>query len=261
MKSIVNAVTLVIGMGEVGKPLYSILYEQNPKVIGIDIDPVEVNEQVGILHICFPFKSSEQFQNAVVAYADKYAPEIIVVNSTVVPGTTRAIAAKTKRPCVYSPVRGKHVCMANDMKSYVKFVAGSDADAVEKVSAHLESAGLKQNVISKPETLELAKLLETTYFGVLIAWAQEMNRFAEGVQADYMEMGSFFREISYLPNVLFQPGVIGGHCVMPNIALLEQQFKSCFLDAVKCSNEMRKKELDVKSEIEQGPRLQPLSLN
>jgi UDP-N-acetyl-D-mannosaminuronate dehydrogenase len=256
-----GAVTLVIGLGEVGKPLYSILHEQNLKVIGIDIDPIEVNDPVGILHVCFPFKSPEQFQNAVVDYADKYAPEIIVVNSTVVPGTTRAIEAKVKRPCVYSPVRGKHVCMANDMKSYVKFIAGANAGAVEKVRAHLTAAGLKQDVLSKPETLELAKLLETTYFGVLIAWAQEMNRFAEAVQADYMELGSFFREINYLPNVLFQPGVIGGHCVMPNIALLEQQFKSCFLSAVKYSNEARKKELDIKSEIEQEARLQPLSLN
>ena len=45
-----------------------------------------------------------------------------------------------------------------------------------------------------------------------------MNRFAETVNADYLEVGKFFREIAYLPNVLFQPGYIGGHCVMPNIA-------------------------------------------
>ena len=78
--------------------------------------------------------------------------------------------------------------------------------------------------MSSPEALELAKLLETTYFGLLIAWAQEMNRFAETANADYLEVGKFFREIGYLPNVLFQPGFIGGHCVMPNIALLQQRF-------------------------------------
>ncbi len=255
-----KAATLVIGMGEVGRPLHTILSKQDPEVIGIDIEPVVIDRPVGILHICFPFKEQAAFVRAVAGYAIKYRPEIIVVNSTVVPGTTRNLETLTGVPCVYSPVRGKHTKMVDDLYLYVKFVAGASAEAAGRVKAQFEAAGLKSEMLAAPETLELAKLLETTYFGVLIAWAQEMNRFASVVDADYLEVGKFFTEIAYLPKVLFQPGIIGGHCVMPNIELLLQRFQSEFLDTIKHSNEQRKKELDPDPQSSAAPRLQPLSL-
>jgi UDP-N-acetyl-D-mannosaminuronate dehydrogenase len=247
-------------MGEVGKPLYTILQKQDPEVIGIDIEPVSIDRRPGILHVCFPFITSAQFQDAVASYARKYSPEVIVINSTVVPGTTRAIENATGVPCVSSPIRGKHTKMVDDLYVYVKFVAGTVAEATERVQAHFIAAGLKSEIISTPEALELAKLLETTYFGLLIAWAQEMNRFAGAVNADYLEVGKFFREIAYLPGVLFQPGIIGGHCVMPNIGILQQRFQSDFFDAVKSSNEARKTELTAQEQKRADERLQPLAL-
>lgn len=255
-----EAITLVVGLGEVGKPLYTILRKQDPEVIGIDIEPVSIDRHVGILHVCFPFKTSDLFQNIVASYARKYSPEVIVVNSTVVPGTTRGIENETNIPCVYSPIRGKHTKMVDDLYTYVKFVAGTSAEATSRVQTHFRIARLQSETISTPEALELAKLLETTYFGLLIAWAQEMNRFAEAVNADYLEVGKFFREIAYLPKVLFQPGIIGGHCVMPNINLLQQCFQSDFLAVMKSSNEARKTELAAHQQPHSGERLQPLSL-
>jgi UDP-N-acetyl-D-mannosaminuronate dehydrogenase len=119
---------------------------------------------------------------------------------------------------------------------------------------------MKSEIMSTPEALELAKLLETTYFGLLIAWAQEMNRFAGTVNADYLEVGKFFREIAYLPNVLFQPGYIGGHCVMPNIALLQQRFESEFLEVIKRSNKTRMAELSAQEQQNTLEHLKPLAL-
>ncbi|MGH9343931.1 MAG: hypothetical protein ACRD19_09245, partial [Terriglobia bacterium] len=260
MRSGEEAVTLVIGLGEVGKPLCMVLQKQDSEVIGIDIEPAPVNKHVGIAHICFPFRVETEFEEAVASYARKYSPEVIVINSTVAPGTTRAIETRTGIPCVYSPVRGKHTKMVDDLYLYVKFVAGTNTEAAARVQAHFQAAGLQSEIISKPESLELAKLLETTYFGLLIAWAQEMNRFAVAVDADYLEVGKFFREIAYLPKVLFQPGIIGGHCVMPNIELLQRRFQSDFLETMKASNEARKAELAEQEKQSAGERLQPLSM-
>jgi UDP-N-acetyl-D-mannosaminuronate dehydrogenase len=259
MSSSEQAVTLVVGLGEVGKPLFSILQKSDASVIGIDIEPVSFDRPVGLMHVCFPFKDSAQFEPAVSDYARKYCPELIIINSTVVPGTTRSIQNRTGVPCVYSPIRGKHTKMVDDLYKYVKFVAGVDTSTTNRAQLHFIAAGLNSESISTPETLELAKLLETTYFGVLIAWAQEMNRFAEKVDGDYLELGKFFSEIDYLPRVLFQPGVIGGHCVMPNISLLQQRFQSVFLDAVQTSNEARKAEMAAQQQ-ELERRLKPLSL-
>lgn len=255
-----DTVTLVIGLGEVGKPLYTILKRQEPGAIGIDIEPAQIDKAVGIMHICFPYADALQFHSAVVGYALKYDPKVVVINSTAVPGTTRTIEADTGVPCVYSPVRGKHTKMVDELLTYVKFVAGTNAQATEQVREHFKAAGMKSETMSTPEALELAKLLETTYFGLLIAWAQEMNRFAETVDADYLEVGKFFSEIAYLPNVLFQPGYIGGHCVMPNIGLLQRRFQSEFLELMKRSNEARKIELAAQEQQGSAERLKPLAM-
>jgi UDP-N-acetyl-D-mannosaminuronate dehydrogenase len=259
MKDIKMA-TLVIGLGEVGKPLLTVLQGHDPDAIGIDIEPTSLAAQIGVMHVCFPFVDQLQCQDTVASYAHKYSPELIVINSTVVPGTTRAIEGDCGIACVYSPVRGKHAKMVDELCTYTKFVAGTDAKATNRVVEHFKSAGMRSESMSVPEALELAKLLETTYFGLLIAWAQEMNRFAQTVNADYQEVGRFFREISYLPGVLFQPGHIGGHCVMPNIELLKQRFQSDFLCAIGTSNEVRACELQETGQQFPGERSQPIAL-
>lgn len=52
---------------------------------------------------------------------------------------------------------------------------------------------------------------------------------------------SFIKEVDFLPSHIF-PGLIGGHCVMPNIAILRQQFASDFLEAVVNSNQAKARE-------------------
>ena len=229
---------LVIGLGEIGRPLLGILREAH-LAAGRDIDDRPFND-VQVLHLCFPYTSD--FVSSASRYVSLYEPEVAVVNSTVVPGSTREIQEKTGVPVVYSPVRGKHVRMTDELRRYKKFVAGTSAQAVALVEDHFGAAGISTRRMSSPEALELAKLLETTYFGVLVAWAQEMDRFAEAVDADYWETIDFFEEIDFFPPVRFQPGYIGGHCVMPNLELLEQARRSPFIDVMRESNRCRARE-------------------
>ena len=102
---------------------------------------------------------------------------------------------------------------------------------------------MKTKLLGSPETTEIAKLSETTYFGLLIAWAQEVERYCRRVDADYDEVVSFYDEIKFFPPVKYFPGVIGGHCVMPNIAILLQSFPSGLLQALVKSNELKQKNL------------------
>jgi hypothetical protein len=230
-----EAPVLIIGLGEVGRPLLEILSGTH-QAAGRDIED-RAFHGVRILHLCFP--SGPDFVSAAQRYVSRYEPEVVVVNSTVVPGTTRAIQQVTGTPAVYSPVRGKHVRMSEELRRYRKFVAGTSAEAVAAVADHFTAAGMTTQRMSSFESLELAKLLETTYFGVLIAWAQEMDRFAASADADYRETTGFFEEIGFLPPVSFEPGFIGGHCVMPNLDLLEQVRRSPVIDAIRQSNELR----------------------
>lgn len=234
----VQAPVLVVGLGEVGRPLLEVL-RMGHLAVGRDIED-RAFHGVQVLHLCFPF--DPEFVSAAVGYAELYQPEVVVVNSTVVPGTTRAIQEKTGIAAVYSPVRGKHSRMAEELRRYQKFVAGTSASALALVEHHFAAAEVSTKRVSSFETLELAKLLETTYFGVLVAWAQEMDRFAASVAADYWETVQFFEEVGFFPPVSFEPGYIGGHCVMPNLELLERVRRSPFIDALRESNAHRARE-------------------
>jgi len=89
----------------------------------------------------------------------------------------------------------------------------------------------------------LAKLGETTYFGVQIAFAQDLDRYARRVGADYDEAINFFEEVDFLPRTRYFPGIIGGHCVIPNIQLLRKLADSPMLSAILESNALRTREL------------------
>ena len=232
-----NGKILVVGLGEVGKPLKEVIQEHF-EVIGVDIEPVEFNEKCDVMHVCFPF--ADDFVDQCVAYINKYHPALIIINSTVSPGITRAIYQKSKVPIAYSPVRGKHARMKQELLHYVKFIGGIDSEASKRAAEHFQSVGMKTKILSSPEAVEFSKLTETTYFGLLIAWAQDLERHCDKMSLNYDEVASFYDEIGYLPRVKFTPGVIAGHCVMPNIGILKTKFKSDLLDAIEKSNELKK---------------------
>jgi hypothetical protein len=54
---------------------------------------------------------------------------------------------------------------------------------------------------------------------------------------------SIFEEIEFLPRTRYFPGFIGGHCVIPNINLLQRVARSPLLQAVLDSNRKRAHEL------------------
>ena len=167
-----SQLTAVIGLGEIGKPLAEMLAKLHV-VHGVDLAPVTIERPVDVMHVCIPFQLPD-FVGVVARYAEMYRPGLIIVNSTVVPGTSRAIAARVPALVAYSPVRGKHVKMNADMALYRKFVAGVTPPATERAAAHFEAVGIATDRMATADTLELAKLTETSYFGVLIAWAHQV---------------------------------------------------------------------------------------
>lgn len=232
-----NTVVVVVGLGEIGKPLCD-LASTRYDVIGVDISPSERIEQAQILHICYPYQI-EDFVGETTRYIDLFRPSLTIINSTVAVGTTRAIAERTGAAVVNSPVRGKHARMYEELRLYTKFVGAMDPATGEQAARHFQHLGMKTAILSTPEATELAKLTETTYLGVMIAWAQEVERYCDRWGQEYNEVVSFYEEIGYLPRVKYVPGVIGGHCVMPNIEILNQDHRSVILEAVCCSNAMK----------------------
>jgi UDP-N-acetyl-D-mannosaminuronate dehydrogenase len=229
---------VVAGLGEVGKPLLAIL-KQHYNTIGVDIAPVaEPIGKVDVLHVCYPFEIPD-FVGVTARYIDRFKPALTIIDSTIAVGTTRAVAERTGTAVVNSPVRGKHARMQEEMHYYVKFIGALDPAAGKRAVEHFEGAGFKTQLLNTPEASELGKLTETTYFGVLIAFAQEVERYCDQVGANYDEVIQLYDQINYLPKVKFFPGVIGGHCVMPNIKILGRFADSKLLNAIEDSNQQK----------------------
>ena len=229
---------VVSGLGEIGKPLLEALRRRHDAV-GVDLaPPLEPIGQADVLHICYPFEIRD-FIGETVRYIELFRPALTIINSTVAIGTTRAVAERARAAVVHSPVRGKHSRMLDELYKYAKFVGASDPATGRQAVEHFESVGMKARLLSSPEATELAKLTETTYFGLLIAWAQELERYCDQVAVNYDEIVSFYEEIGYLPPVRYTPGIIGGHCVMPNIEILRKFDPSVILEAIRSSNQMK----------------------
>ncbi len=247
-------IVLVIGVGEIGRALCEIIEESGKyKLYKKDMEELEIKGTVDIMHICIPY--TDKFAGIVAGYIKKYNPELTIINSTVRPGTTNEIFKITKKDIVHSPARGKHPHLKEGLLLFVKFIGPVNKKSGEAAKEHFESLNIKAEIFKSPVETELGKLLCTTYYGLCIAFHQEMERMCKKFDADFEQavtrVNETYNEGCRIVNpkvvrpVLF-PGFIGGHCVMPNIDILQKDFDSDFLKAIVKSNSIRKKELDKK---------------
>jgi UDP-N-acetyl-D-mannosaminuronate dehydrogenase len=102
---------------------------------------------------------------------------------------------------------------------------------------------------------ELAKLFETTYRAWMVTCFQEMHRIARYFGASFEEVVDFLADTHQvrLDRPVMFPGVIGRHCVIPNVELILEKYDSKLLRLILESNEKRKEEMEdeeIKQEVE-----------
>ena len=86
---------LVIGQGDVGKPLAEIMASCY-QTITKDKEALDIQETVDTMHVCYPYQVDD-FLGTTVAYIAQYQPTLTIIHSTVLPGTTRAVQERSKR--------------------------------------------------------------------------------------------------------------------------------------------------------------------
>lgn len=213
--------SLVIGRGEVGKALWSILIE-NYLTETIDQGD-KVQGEFEIMHICFGY--SDKFIDYVKQYQEKYKPKFTVIHSTVPTGTSRKVNA------IHSPIRGLHPNLEGGIRTFAKFLGGSEATGV---ADYFRRCGLKVILCDAQETTEALKLFDTEYYRVCIEFAQRVKKYCD-------KHGLNFHEVYTLGNQTYNEGYtklgmpevvrpvlqpimkeIGGHCLLPNKELIKQ---------------------------------------
>jgi UDP-N-acetyl-D-mannosaminuronate dehydrogenase len=225
---------VVVGLGEIGLPILKLISKKET-VVGYDLNKKLMDEKkfnefdiipTSFLHLAIPV--TKKFNLNVISLFKKFQPECIVIHSTIPPGTVEKIQKKINSPVIYSATRGVHKRMLKDIKRYTKFfVISKNAPrkkwATTTYTKKMKNYGVKTKQMSKPETLELAKILcDTSYLGWLINYSQITNVIAKSHSVNYDEMWTFSDEIHQIlgnrPKMF--PGFIGGHCVIPNLDLI-----------------------------------------
>ena len=225
----------ILGYGEVGQAMAK--FYPHPKIKDLKRDDGLTG--VEILHICFPW--SKNFVSLVKKEIKSIKPKLVIVHSTIAPGTTKKIISGLPRVCqkvVHSPIRGIHPYLYQGIKTFVKYIGADNKKAGKMAQKHLTSLGIKTKVFYPALTTEIGKLLDTSYYGVVIAWHGEMKEICDKYGVDFAKAITDFNRTynegykklgkpNVIRPVLYPPkGGITGHCIVSNAKILKKYFKN-----------------------------------
>jgi UDP-N-acetyl-D-mannosaminuronate dehydrogenase len=266
---LVKPVVLVVGLGEVGRSLFELL-KQSKKfhVYCLDVDKEKMRniqesdlpKEVDVLHICYRCSNHEDFVKTTANYVTRFRSKLTIINSTVPLGTTEKVYNLSGGHIAHSPIRGMHSSketMKRDLLFWTKYIGGVDKTSAKLAQNHFESLGLKTKVLKVTAETEFAKLFSTTYRACMIAFFQEMHRISRKFGADFNQVVDFIQDTHEvrLDRPIYFPGVIGGHCLIPNAELLLKSYDSEFIKLILESNEMRKKEMEDPEVAEEAEKI------
>ena len=214
--------TLIVGNGEIGKSLLSIFNNHYPCDI-LDMGE-EYDEEYEIMHVCFPYSSI--FVDAVKEYQKKYKPKYTVIHSTIPTGTSLDCNA------IHSPCIGIHPHLGESLTAFTKFLGGKDAS---KVAQYFRRAGIKVYITDHSCSTELMKIMSTTYYGMCIEYTKEVKRQCDkrGIPFELWTLwtnnyNDGYKALGYpeyvRPNLVPMMTSIGGHCIGPNLKLIDSPF-------------------------------------
>jgi hypothetical protein len=202
---------LVVGLGEIGRPLYDLLKLRNFRTVGYDpnipeFEGTPLEEKYDMIHICIPYISESQFDGVVKPYT--YLTDNVVIHSTVAKGTSKRLG------CIYSPVRGVHHDMLNCLQWFAKYYSGSE---------NMEFQKRFPNSVNVPDSdkLEVTKHVAVAMYSAFMA-----------VQRHFEEKHPYYKQFMFeldqryhnLPTYYNDEKKFGGHCIGPNIDFLDDEF-------------------------------------
>lgn len=231
----------ILGFGEVGQAIAK--FYANPRLRQgyggqakiKDLKRDDGLEDVEVLHVCIPWNTN--FVSIVKKEIKTIKPKLAIIHSTVPVGTTQSIGVMT----VHSPIRGVHPNLYEGIKIFVKYIGADDENAGNAAKKHLESLGIKTEVIGSSKTTEALKLWDTTQYAWQILLNKDIKKWCDknGVdfEAVYTKANKTYNEgyqkLGRLdvvrPYLKYMAGPIGGHCLIPNCEILKSETSKIIL--------------------------------
>jgi len=193
----------VIGYGYVGKGAYNLFREHystkiyDPAFSGSNTKK-EINEcDLGVVCVPTPMDKDKSCDTSIVEETIKWLKtEVILIKSTVEPGTTYKLKDKYRKRIVFSPEymgESKYWSPYNfdTNMSNCPFVilGGADEDTQYILDIMVPVLGpTKQYRQCTAMEAEVVKYMENTYFGVKITFANEMYNICQALGVNYYEV-------------------------------------------------------------------------
>lgn len=231
----------ILGYGEIGKSVARFYQNKNKfNLLTKDLHLDQFNDKkIDILDVAIPFFGENHFISTVNGVIKKNKPNLVIIHSTISPGTTKKLIQKTRIKIVHSPVRGVHPKLYEGIKTFVKFIGTENLKTGQIVKKHFQSIGIKNVKVLKPAAAtELNKLIDTTYYAHCIVFTDYVEQIFKKYNVSFEAFQEF--NLSYnegykklgKPNVarptLYPPSKtgrkIGGHCQIPNAKILEKLY-------------------------------------
>lgn len=221
----------ILGLGEVGTAIKQLVSAKHQVFTrDLDFDHIK-NNHIDLLHVCIPYTS--KFATSVFRLISEKSPKLVIINSTVKPGTTQDLFTKTKTNLVHAPVMGIHPHLYQYFFKFTKPIGAVNQTSYRLARNHFQALGVKTTRFNSPFETELAKVLSTTYYGWNILFEKWVHQLCQQHQSNFNQVYTRFNQIynqgyrQDLPHVTrpvlkHKPGPIGGHCVIPNAAIIDQ---------------------------------------
>jgi len=237
---------LIVGWGEIGKAIGSILSKNNIPFDYHDLkESTATNEhEYSFCHVAIPY--NDKFDESVQRSIDTFKPEYVIIHSTISPDSKIAY----KENVVISPIKGVHPNLEEGIMTFEKYIGGN-IKAINAASLLYKKLGIKAHVVSAKEAI-YAKLLSTQYYGINICYADYVNKICqkEGISFNnvYTEWNHQYNEgykklgmDNVIRPVLYPPKEkIFGHCIAQNTEIIEKNYPSPFIDMIQDLNKTHK---------------------
>jgi len=247
---------IVIGMGEIGRAVYKVFNKYYP---GIDTKDVEGETpyKVDVMHVCYPYSTT--FHTKTLEYMNDYDPELVMIHTTCPVGTTNKLRTSLwngtiRSHIVHVPILGTHRHMAECIANYKLFIGFDDCKDWVTVKNYLNRTGLRFGFFASTTTTELLKLLSLVQYGMNIEFARYAQTCCDLMGVKYNDLKTYLRTLNktvkemegtdHMQMVLDPPkGAIGGHCVLPAMEIMNEQFVGKHLREILALNK------DLKSQV------------
>lgn len=236
------SIAAIMGLGEVGTAIHKLYTSKNYNVLRYDPykNLCDDFSNVEILNVCIPCTDTKTFIKNVKDVVDRSSKlKMIIIHSSILLGIVEDLKKYyPKLNIVHSPIRGVHPELYEGITTFVKYIGHQEGDEQSGIEAkiHLDSLGL-ETVVTTAKTTILMKLLSTTYYGMCIAFTEDMGKICDKENVDFDMISHWTQTYNKGYTELDKKNVcrpvltripdgkhIGGHCVIPNAKLLKKMY-------------------------------------